>query len=199
MDDNIQYPRKVLTGLYMYITFVLFKIHPSNFLCCKCVHQWWSIPNFTVFGRKLFVWGCSVWIKLPAIFLAQFHHGGSAETALKEHWKGLQKGSSGALEGCGPLWLLSGSSSRCLSLPWGGFWPLPGRTPPYRSRVRRRWSSCRTWCCPYRQGSRRGLPGMVAWPDTELNVQTRNKWFFNFYTVLSLILCRTGQHFPRVL
>ena len=34
MPAKIQYPWKVLTALYILITFVLFKIHPSNFLCC---------------------------------------------------------------------------------------------------------------------------------------------------------------------
>jgi hypothetical protein len=43
------------------------------------------------------------------------------------------------------------------------------------------------------------LKGMVAWPDTKLTVKKEIYVFFNFYTVLSLLFCTTGQYFPRAL
>jgi hypothetical protein len=174
----------------MLITFFLYKVEHSNLICTKFHCSWTNTfclrPGGINYTRRHFLGTVSLWT------LSRHRQGKNFKTDSKrvavELWS-----AEVPLATIRKQLKMSESTLRRILTSW--------RRPSSRSGARgqRKQIFCRTWWSQCRQGSRRGLTGMEAKPNTKLIVKKRNINIFNFYTLLSLLFWRTGQYFLRIL
>ncbi len=83
---------------------------------CSWTNTFCLRPGGINYTRRHFLGTVPLWT------LSRHRHGKTSKL--------IQKGLQWNSEVLGFLWLPSGSSWRCRSLPWGGFWPVEGSHPP---------------------------------------------------------------------